>query len=85
MYLRLPQIQNIAPGSNGRHTPDTCGRSNAAMPIDGTPIVHNLPETPLALLAGRLTLALTALAIYLPYDVLAYARIATLFPSLLGV
>jgi len=55
------------------------------MPIDGTPIVHNLPETPLALLAGRLTIALTALAIYLPYDVLAYARIATLFPSLPGV
>jgi hypothetical protein len=55
------------------------------MPIDGTPIVHNLLETPLALLAGLLTIALTALAIYLQYDVLAYARIAALFPSLQGL
>jgi hypothetical protein len=47
------------------------------MPLDGTPIMHNLPETPLALPI--------ALAIHLQYDVLAYARIATLFPSLQGL
>ncbi|SOE96648.1 Cytochrome c biogenesis protein CcdA [Burkholderia sp. D7] len=57
MYLACWQIHNIAPTPFARHKPDTRERSNSAMPINGTPIVHNLLETPLALLAGVLTIA----------------------------
>jgi len=57
MYLEDFQTQNIAPAPNARHKPDTRGRSNEAMPINGTSIVHNFLETPLALLAGVLTIA----------------------------
>jgi cytochrome c-type biogenesis protein len=57
MYLEYFQTQNIAPAPNARHKPDTRARSNKAMPINGTSIVHNFLETPLALLAGVLTIA----------------------------
>ena len=57
MYLACRQSQNIAPTPFAQHKPDTRERSNSTMPINGTPIVHNLLETPLALLAGLLTIA----------------------------
>ena len=57
MYLAQRPTQNVAQTGYRRHKPDTYERSNGAMPINGTPIVHNLLETPLALLAGLLTIA----------------------------
>jgi len=57
MYPGAPLTQNIAPKLLRRHKPDTSGRSNTAMPTTGTPVMHNLLETPIALLAGLLTIA----------------------------
>jgi cytochrome c biogenesis protein CcdA len=66
MYLALPATQNIALARHGRHKPDTSRRSNTAMPITGTPIMYNLLETPLALLAGLLTIASPCILPVLP-------------------
>jgi cytochrome c-type biogenesis protein len=57
MYPAPRWTHKIALGPCFGHKPDTPGRSNGPMPTTGTPIVHNLIETPLALLAGVLTIA----------------------------
>lgn len=55
--LHSPPTQNVAPPRFYRHKPDTYKRFNTVIPANGASIVHNTIETPLALLAGLLTIA----------------------------
>jgi len=57
LCLHSSPTQNVAPPQCRRHKPDTYGGSNTVIPANGAPILHNTIETPLALLAGLLTIA----------------------------